>query len=388
MKSKQDIAQLLKRYLNDECTPEEVKQLLELNNAHPDADWYPYLEEVFRNSPPDAAFTKEKWEPVLRSILHKREERVLGFRTFSRWRLAAAACFLLALGTLLWWFNMRKPDTRPIANVPATDIPAPTRNHATITLADGRTVDLDSAGNGQLAQQGAIQLVKLASGQIAYQTSDGQIIKELQYNTLSNPRGSNVIDIRLSDGSQVWLNAGSSITYPVAFPGNERKVELKGEGYFEVAKDKGAKFIVSSDGISTEVLGTHFNVNAYGNEQVIKVTLLEGAVRTGNKDATVVIAPGQQAIAGKGSVKVNDFPNLDQVMAWKNGVFNFNKLGIDEVMGQIENWYDVKVEYQSGKPNARLFGEMGRDLSLLEVLQSLKDVGIHCRLEGKVVTIY
>jgi len=388
LKSKLDIAQLLKQYLDDESTPEEVKQLLELNNSHPDMDWYPYLEEVFRNSTPDAEFTKEKWGPVLRSILQKREERVSGFRVFSRWRLAAAACFLLALGTLLWWFNMRKPEMRPIANVPAKDIPAPTRNHATITLADGRRVDLDSAGNGQLAQQGTIKLVKLASGQLAYQISGGQIIKELQYNTLSNPRGSKVVDIRLSDGSQVWLNAGSSITYPVAFPGNERKVELKGEGYFEVAKDKAAKFIVSSDGVRTEVLGTHFNVNAYGNEEVIKVTLLEGAVRTGNKDGTVVIAPGQQAVAGKGSVKVDASPNLDQVMAWKNGVFNFNQLGIDEVMDQIENWYDVKVEYQSGKPNARLFGEVGRDLSLQEVLQSLKDVGIRCRLEGKVVTIY
>lgn len=388
MKSKQDIEKLLKRYLDDQSTPEEVKQLLELNNSQPNADWYPYLEEVFRNSPPDAEFTKEKWEPVLLSILQEREERVWVVRTFRKWRLAAAACLLLALGTLLWWFNMRKPDTRPIANVPTTDIPAPTRNHATITLADGRTVDLDSAGNGQLAQQGTIKLVKLASGQIAYQTSDGQIIKELQYNTLSNPRGSKVIDIRLSDGSQVWLNAGSSITYPVAFPGNERKVELNGEGYFEVARDKAAKFIVSSNDVSTEVLGTHFNVNAYDNEEAIKVTLLEGAVRTGNKNGTVVIAPGQQAVAEKGSMKVNDSPNLDQVMAWKNGVFNFNQLSIDEVMSQIENWYDIKVEYQSGKPNARLFGEMGRDLSLLEVLQSLKDVGIHCRLEGKVVTIY
>lgn len=387
MKSKQDIEKLLQQYLDDESTPEEVKELLALNNSHPDMDWYPYLEEVFRNSAPDAEFTKEKWEPVLRSILQKEEERVVGFRMLRRWRLVAAACFLLALGTALWWFTMRKPDTHQIAIVPITDIPAPTGNRATITLADGRRVDLDSAGNGQLAQQGAMKLVKLASGQIAYQTSEGQIVKELQYNTLSNPRGSKVIDIRLSDGSQVWLNAGSSITYPVAFTGNERKVELHGEGYFEVAKDKAAKFIVSSDGVRTEVLGTHFNVNAYGNDQVVKVTLLEGAVRTGNKEGTVVIAPGQQAVTGKGGVKVNASPNLDQVMAWKNGVFNFDQLGIDEVMGQIENWYDVKVEYQSGKPTARLFGEMGRDLSLQEVLQSLKDAGIRCRLEGKIVTI-
>ncbi|MGX5820188.1 FecR family protein [Chitinophaga lutea] len=387
MKSTEDIETLLKRYLDGKATQEEVKQLLDWNNAHPGMDWYPHLEGVFRGSAPDATFTKEKWEPVLTSILQQRNKKVTHLRVFKRWQLAAAACLLMAVGASLWWFA-RHPNAGQTANIQTNDIPAPTRSRATITLADGRIVDLDSAGNGQLARQGTIKLVKQANGQIAYQTSGGQITGELQYNTLSNPRGSKIVDMQLSDGSRVWLNAGSSVTFPVAFVGNERSVELKGEGYFEVKKSDVGKFIVLSNGVRTEVLGTHFNVNANSGDRVVKVTLLEGSVRTGNSDGSVVIKPGQQAIAGKEHVVVKTSLDLNQVMAWKNGMFNFNQLGIDEVMSQIENWYDVKVEYRSAKPGIRLFGEMGRDLSLQEVLQSLDDVGIRCRLEGKTVIIY
>lgn len=396
------LQQLLTLYFRDLINPDQFRELQELirhdagnvelddflREAYSDPQWAEVgdydKEQMYQELISKIARNKETDVPVVSLTPSKRKWPV--------YRQVAAAAIIMILGTgayFTFFNNGGKPDTEITATntVKDGDVEAPQLNRATITLADGSHMFLDSAGNGQLAQMQNIKLVKLANGQIAYQTTDGQVLKDLQYNTLTNPKASKVIDMTLSDGSRVWLNAGSSITYPVAFVGGERSVELKGEGYFEVTHDKSKPFKVafspSPEGEGrgeVEVLGTHFNVNAYSESAITKVTLLEGSVRTGNDAGSVVIKPGQQAqIADQ--IKVVPAV-VDQVMAWRNGLFYLNNQSIGEVMQQISNWYDVEVIYTSGTPDVELYGEMGRDLSLSQVLKVLQKVGLKCELEN------
>lgn len=305
-----------------------------------------------------------------------------------RWYWVAASVILL-LGLGIYFYNSPGKQAPATAINMPKDIPAPSTNRAVITLADGSRVFLDSAGNGRLAQLGNINLVKLSNGQIAYQYADGTVSSslgegrgEIAYNSLTNPRGSKIIDMVLSDGSHVWLNAGSSITYPVAFVGDERKVELQGEGYFEISHAPNKKFIVWAGGVKVEVLGTHFNVNAYNESAVTKITLLEGSVKTGNNTESVIIKPGQQAQAQAQDKITVVRADLDQVMGWNNGMFYLNNQSIGEVMQQISTWYNIEIVYPSGVPDVELYGKMGRDLSLYQVLKGLQKVGLQCKLEN------
>ena len=307
-------------------------------------------------------------------------------RFFRKWSWAAAIVLLILSAGGYLVLN-QKAGRQLATGSNETDIKAPQSSHAMITLANGNIVYLDSLGNGQPVQQGNVKLVKSATGQIAYQTATGQFLEQSQYNTLTNPQGSKVVDLQLADGSHVWLNVGSSLTYPVAFNGSERRVELKGEGYFEVAKDEAKKFIVSSNGVTTEILGTHFNVNAYSNEPAIKITLLEGSLRTASSTGSVIIKPGQQAVAQNGNVTVNRSPNLDQVMAWKNGYFSFDGLTLKQAMTQLERWYDIDVLYKGHVEDIELVGRMTRDIPLNGVMEILEKLGIHYQLEGRTLTI-
>jgi ferric-dicitrate binding protein FerR (iron transport regulator) len=261
-------------------------------------------------------------------------------------------------------------------------VQAPQSNFAVITLANGKRVSLDSASKGQLALQGNVKLVKLATGHVAYRGSAKAKRGKLVYNTLSNPRGSQVIDITLSDGSRVWLNAGSSITYPVAFVTDERRILVTGEAYFEVMHDANKPFYVTSGGMEVKVLGTRFNVNAYSDEGSIKVTLLEGAVRVNNALGSVTMRSAEQAtVTGNKPPVVRDDIDLEQVMAWKNGLFDFDNLGLKEAMSQLERWYDIDVEYEAGMPDVMLFGKIHRGLSLTALLDILRGAGFRFKME-------
>jgi len=376
------------RYLQGNLTPEESRELMRLLN---DEQHEKELDDIMDAQLLNWSESKMQFPEVTERIQRKVQEKIReenrqqpGLRVAHRNRkwYAAAASFLvlLSLGYYLFY---------PVKTIPAiketaaslTDIKAPQSNRATITLSDGSVVYLDSAGNGQLAVQGGIQLIKLASGKIAYQTASGEIINEVRYNTLTNPRGSKVVDITLSDGSRVWLNAGSSITYPIAFVGGERNVTLKGEGYFEVQKDPAKKFIVTCGGIQTEVLGTRFNIDGY-TEDASKITLLEGSIKiSGSAPATrsKILKPGQQTQVGRDWKTI--YVNEENVMSWKSGYFSLDGLSFTEIMNQLERWYDIEVVYSSGVPNIGLFGKIGRDLSLAEVANSLGDMGVSCRIE-------
>jgi ferric-dicitrate binding protein FerR (iron transport regulator) len=333
------------------------------------------------------------WAQVLQTIYDKASPALveqaeiipLHKRPVIRW--AAAAVIVLSLGTAAYWLFNNKPagSTGVVATTtPIQDVQAPQNNRATITLANGKTVYLDSAANGSLATQSNVQLIKLADGQIAYKGA----ANELVYNTLTNPRGSKVIDMTLSDGSRIWLNAGSSITYPVTFVENERNVEISGEVYLEVAHNAARPFRVRHGATEVQVLGTHFNINAYDDEPAVKVTLLEGSVKVGNNKGLVTIKPGEQAtIASNQLPNTSGNINLEQVMAWKNGLFSFTGADLTTVMRQLARWYNIQVKYEGQIPARKFSGEITHDLTLSQLMNGLQSLGIQFSIEGRTMIV-
>lgn len=311
---------------------------------------------------------------------------VVTMRKSRRTYIAAAAVILLGLGFFGWW-SMRtaKPDRGSVTTTQQPDI-LPGHQGAVLTLADGSTKLLDSMGNGVIADQNGTS-VKLENGQIAYDASKSQ---QVQYNTMTTPRG-RMFKIVLPDGTQVWLNAASSITYPTAFTGKQRKVSVTGEVYFEVAKNKAMPFIVTTKQQGeVEVLGTHFNINAYEDEAGMQTTLLEGKVKVSGAGQTAMLQPGQQAQWNASSQAANALQvsmlsadKIAQVMAWKNGIFNFEDQTLEQVMKQVARWYDIDIKYANGIPNIEFFGEMGRDVNLSQILHFLERSGVKCTLEAE-----
>lgn len=305
------------------------------------------------------------------------------------WMAAASVLVIVFAGFMLLLQDKQVQSGQKNQPVLANDIHAPDANRATVTMADGSIVYLDSAFNGQLAMQGGTTLVKMANGQIGYKTTDqkGQI-QEPIFNTLSNPRGSRVISISLADGSVVWLNAGSSITYPVAFVGEERRVELMGEGYFEVAKKPGKPFFVKARSIDVKVLGTHFNVNAFRDAPIMKVTLVEGAVKVQTAEGEAILKPLQQAsVSSNGTVGVKNNVNIEEVLAWKEGKFYFDNISLKELMQQIERWYDVEAVFEKTVPDKRFTGKMYMNDNLSDVLKVLEVLDVHFKIEGKKIIV-
>lgn len=318
---------------------------------------------------------------------------------YTWWRTIAAV--LVAGGFLVYFFLQTKPG-QGYKEVAATamdneDVHAPKTNRATITMSDGRVMYLDSAGNGQLATQEATRLIKLSNGVIAYEIS-GQKSQPIApaYNTVTNPRGSRVINIILSDGSKVWLNAGSSITYPVAFTTDERLVQLEGEGYFEVSPSVGPfkgsekkKFIVIANNVRTEVLGTHFNINAYKDEGDVKVTLLEGRVdvQIAGVQNKAMLTPGMQARAAGNELHTVRNIDVSSQTAWKDGYFSFHHADIKEVLRQLARWYDLTVEYRGNIPHREFEGEMQQDLVLSQALKILEKNKVNFKTEGRKIII-
>jgi transmembrane sensor len=326
-----------------------------------------------------------------------------------RWlTYAAAAVLLLGIGFIGWW-TLRSPapgqhTVKTKAHQP--DI-MPGRQGAWLTLADGSKKLLDSLGNGIIADQKGTS-IQLENGHIRYDASKAAAV---QYNTMTTPRG-RTFRLTLPDGTQAWLNAASSITYPTAFTEKERKVTITGEVYFEVTHNAKKPFLVAiPNGAEVQVLGTHFNVNAYDDEDPVKTTLLEGVVRVvkheiptslngqanGKREPakasefTAVLKPGEQAVLSRGhsprhgghALTIDHSPDLDQVMAWKNGVFNFEDQTLEQVMKHVSRWYDIDIRYANGIPKIEFFGEMGRDVSLQKLLHFLERSGVKFTLDAK-----
>ena len=248
----------------------------------------------------------------------------------------------------------------------------PGGNKATLTLADGSRIVLNDAQNGTLTQQGNAKIVKL-DGKLFYSQNNSNS-KEVVYNTISTPKGGQY-QLELPDGSLVWLNASSSIHFPTSFAANERRVEVTGEAYFEVAKNLSKPFIAAVNNSEVRVLGTHFNINSYNDEDDVTTTLLEGSVKFVNGATANILKPGQQSqLAKNGSITVVNNVDVDKVVAWKNGVFDFENTSIETIMRQLSRWYDVEIEYK-GKSDDLFIAEMRRNIKLSDALKALELTG-------------
>jgi ferric-dicitrate binding protein FerR (iron transport regulator) len=293
-----------------------------------------------------------------------------------KWGWAAAILLLIGAGAGFWLTQRHPESSSANGNRLVHDDVGPGSDKAILTLADGTTIYLDSAANGPIAQEGNASIVKQANGGISYHLK-GAATEGIMMNTMHTPRGGQY-SLVLPDGTQVWLNAASSITYPVAFTGKERKVRITGEAYFEVAKNKELPFIVNVDDKSSiEVLGTHFNVNSYADENAIRTTLLEGSVMVNG----AVLKPGQQARVDRQRLSVLNNADIDKVMAWRNGLFNFEDASLEEVMRQLARWYDVEVIYQKGIPDIRFEGEISRNIQLSNLLKVLARAEVKFKIE-------
>ena len=291
--------------------------------------------------------------------------------------VAAVLMPVLFVGTLYYLYSETRQNKALIASSEGQRtaiLPGSTK--ASLRLADGQLVQLDSAANGLVAKQGAVNIL-MSHGGLAYESQGHE--GSMTYNTLITHNGEQY-SLLLSDGTKVWLNSASSLYFPVAFTGKERRVELSGEAYFEVARDAGKPFYVASDGQEIEVLGTNFNVKAYPNEGVVETTLLQGKVRVNGKCA---LSPGQQAQLKKGSVSVKNDVDVNAVIAWKNGRFNFDSADVSEVLRQLERWYDIQVVLPAGKTGDHFSGTIPRSASLDQVLRILQNNRVHFDLKGR-----
>ena len=384
------------KYLNNQCSPQEVKELLawfsaedesvlralitasleemDVEDKDEDNKWSPVTDKLFANIKAQIKSEKGKVVPVLKRP----------------WFQIAAAVLLVVGGFAV--FNLIK-KTNPNQNVVNIDTPKQDAdsgsNKAILTLADGSSIVLETAANGTVTQQGNSKIVKPANGQLAYNLLNEKTT-EVLFNSIATPRGGQY-QLIFSDGSKAWLNAASSLRFPVAFIGNERKVELTGEAYFEVAKNASMPFKVEIAGKGeVEVLGTHFNVSAYREEATANTTLLEGSVRviglaTGDSH---IINPGEQAqVDSKGQISVNKNADTKQAIAWKNGTFNFSNVDLAVALRQLSRWYDVDIKFEGSVPQRHFTGEIHRDLKLQQVLKLLEENNVFCKLEGKMLIV-
>lgn len=311
-------------------------------------------------------------------------------------RAAVAAIFLLLSGATIYLYKYKENGrAHKIAQVPIkqskNDVP-PGGNKALLTLADGRTIVLDSAANGFLAQQGNTHIIKLNDGRIIYNSATAHKGSTL-YNTISTPKGGQY-EVVLPDNTRVWLNSVSSLKFPTVFTGINRRVELTGEGYFEVYHDVSHPFTVMVNKMEVNVLGTKFNVMGYADEEYVKTTLVQGRVRVNSGPGNgMIIWPGQQARFNLNKDDVARFeiirnPDLEEVLSWKNGEFRFNEMGIKTIMRQIERWYNVEVEYKGELPDVHLSGVIPKKEYVSQLLGSLETAGkVHFVIEGRKIIV-
>jgi ferric-dicitrate binding protein FerR (iron transport regulator) len=382
--NKERLEYLFGRYSAGTASREEENEFKQLSLQPIYKEALENLIHALLKTVPGEVMNKDVIEDTLRAIYDATPDNVVSISKSKYWmRIAAAASiiFVLAAGSYFLFFN--KTSQAPIAKTTlSNDVVAPQVNRASVTLAGGQKIYLDSAVNGIISKQGNVKLEKLADGQIVYSGLSTAEVK----NTIDNPRGSKILALQLGDGTHVWLNAGSSVTYAITFIGNERKVSITGEVYFEVAHDASKPFIVSKGETSITVLGTHFNVNAYDDEDNIKVTLLEGSISVksgaGSQKSGIVIKPGQQAQVASNNINVLNKVDGDEVMAWKNNLFDFENADVKMILRQFARWYDLNVIYEGELKDRKFFGIVKRSSPLSDVLQILKSNDIHFRIEG------
>lgn len=376
------LAELAHRFLTGTATEQEMALLHEwYDTADPEE-----IERVFTRQPETQEDVRQRIFTGLESMIQQDAPVARGIGRYTRW--LAAASVVVALGLAGTYFLVKRPagvTPRVVAKAakPLNDLP-PGTNKARLTMGDGSVVDLADAANGVIKDKGGIRIDK-RDGQLIYDAAAQNALPEV--NTIQTPRGGQY-QVVLPDGTKVWLNSASSLSYPTAFSGKDRQVRLNGEAYFEVADNKNKPFSVTVGDLKVDVLGTHFDVMAYDDEHTINTTLLEGAVMVTDGKSSRPLGEGQEATFDKssGSFRVQDV-NADMAVAWKNGFFQFGGVPIETVMRQLARWYDVDVEYQ-GKITEHFRGMISRSVNVSEVLKMLELTGaVHFRIEGKKIIV-
>ena len=385
--NKQLFLEMLARYNSGTASKEEVRYLeayYNLFEINPD-----FLDEE------NTQLLKDEIKLKIEQRITSQEDDQRKGGTLKTFKISiqhyAAAAILLFTFSVGTYFLLRQQDKTVVKTAFEADH-SPGSNKAILTLANGKKIVLDKTADREVVQLAGVSIKNTDDGQIVYTVTPGQSVHSAgeapQLNTISTPRGGQY-QVMLSDGTRVWLNSASSITYPTVFDGKQRLVELHGEAYFEVAKNKKLPFRVKTDLQTVEVLGTHFNINSYTDEPLLKTTLLEGSVSVSATGNQVILTPGQQAkinISGN-SIKVDNSVDLDKVLAWKNGIFSFENEDLKSIMRQITRWYNVDIVYSGPVAKDKFSGEISRNSNLSRVLKILELNNLHFDVSGKTITV-
>ncbi|SMO33664.1 FecR family protein [Solitalea koreensis] len=387
----QSIYTLFSKYLEDRCSEQEIMLLLKYFKISEDDSALKQLilaelsrKEILDSNLPDVDQRLDLiYTNVESYIKQKAKSNVRAIRLWTRVAVAAVIALTISVGGYLYLSNLKQTfEQTPIY---ANEI-APGKNTATLILSNGKKIILSGAINGKLTSDAGVSIAKTDDGQITYEIKDIETASN-KINTLSTARGE-TYQVRLPDGTTVTLNAASSLKYPVSFTSLKlRKVELTGEAYFEVAKDKTHPFVVKTNGQEVEVLGTHFNINAYSDEANIKTTLLEGSVRVSGNDQQVVLQPNQQAVFSN-DIQVKNV-DVENEIAWKSGDFVFDSDDLESIMRKISRWYNVDVLYDE-KPDKKMHfgGIVSRGKNISAVLKIMESTGqVSFKVQGRKITV-
>jgi transmembrane sensor len=390
---------LLKSLVDNTISKEELDELAKmLNQSGENADVHSEMKSIWEemdssnNNLNEDLYASIVSNPRFLKSTEEKKTKILGL---NRNNLNYAAAILLVcsfgLGLLIYNNKASENATKYFASN-SDHKKAYNTEHVVLTLSNGKKIILDQTVNGQITEDNNTVISKVNGGQVVYNLSDLNIGNsgdgKLVYNTISTPVGKNY-QLILADGTRVWLNAMSSLKFPVTFTDKERNVELIGEGYFEVARDKAKPFMVAAKNMKIQVLGTHFNVSAYPEDNLVEASLVEGAIKADNGNSSILLKPGQQAILRNGSSQINmQSFNSEEVTDWKNGYFIFRNEPIDEIMKKISRWYNIDVKYQGVMSEEAFGGKYLKSNSLSELLSSLELTGtVKFKIDGRRVTV-
>ncbi|ERJ60461.1 FecR family protein [Sphingobacterium paucimobilis] len=389
MVDKEKIAYLHQQYLQDSLTAAELQDWIHTLSI---PENQPYLQELVygtwdgMNNEDGTNLRDNRSEEIFNEIT---KQSPIVTRPIILWRrIVAAASIIISITIGGYYYQSKNTNKQPLSYDTYANDAAPGKTSATLTLANGKKIKLTGAANGTLAQEAGVIITKTTDGQVIYEITGSNTDSD-NINELATVNGE-TYRLRLPDGSEVWLNASSSLKYPANFTAlNERRVQLKGEAYFEIAKNKQKPFVVQSTGQEVRVLGTHFNVNAYSDENEIKTTLLEGIVRVSSLKSQILLKPGEQSIFQNEKIEVTS-TDIESATAWKNGLFMFNNENLASVMRKISRWYDLDVKYEDKSlENLPFEGSITRFSNVSKVLRMLELTKlVKFKLEGKTVTVY
>lgn len=374
-----ELRRLLRRYANGTCSKQEKRFLEDLVLRNPVVGNWKW------NSEEERALTGIRIKQAIdeKRLAQRRPRKI-------KWRYASiAASLLIALG--ISWYLRPRFVTQKVAPVVINETAPYPSDGIRLTLADGSVIDLDNLNSGLISHAGEVQIRKLVGGQLVYEISGAQNTftddEPIPQNTIHVPNGKQ-FQLTLPDGTIVWMNTASTLTYPVAFTGGERRVVLNGEAYFEVAHDPSVPFKVTAHGTEITVTGTRFNISAYLSDKTVTTTLLEGGVAVRHGRQQVALTPGYQAIVNDKQGLEKQRGNIDQAMAWKNGYFMFDGMDVLSVMRSVARWYDIQIEVTGDIPPKRFGGTFPVTAELDELLADLEMVGkMKFERKGKEVRI-